>query len=160
MQASWEQKISDRVYNVQKGCKKKDESPPASKRPRLDLSHYPPLDEGNLPDDTTFSRHMGALDKEMANRRPKSEVVLELMELTYGKRRIFVTTCVQEIVDKYPARCLHGKVYVCVHVDLPRDGTSNAKRSTQHHSCISKGVAGKVDSSYQQLCGKDQVFQG
>ena len=53
-------------------------------------------------------------------------MVLELMELTYGKRRIFVTrkaTCVHEIVDKYPAlkmpdvvsafRCLHGEVYVC-----------------------------------------------
>ena len=89
-QASWEQKITERVYNIQKGCRKKDEAPPASKRPRINRGRYPPLDEDSLPDDTTYSRHIVALEKELGSKKPRADVLRQLMELTFVTRRKFV----------------------------------------------------------------------
>ena len=62
-QATWEQSIIEPVYIIQKGCKKKDKAPPASKQLNIDWNGYPPLDEDSLSDDTTHNRHIAALEK-------------------------------------------------------------------------------------------------
>ena len=116
-QASWEQKITERVYNVQKGCKKKDEAPPASKRPRIDQGRYPPLDEDSLPDDTTYSRHIAALEKELGNKKPRAEALQQLMELTFVTRHKFVmedASSARQIIEKFPVLKMPDIVSTCV----------------------------------------------
>ena len=130
-QASWEQKITERVYNIQKGCKRKDEAPPASKRPRIGRGRYPPLNEDSLPDDTTYSRHIAALEKELESKKPMVEALQQLMELTFVTRRKFVmedASSAQQIIEKFPAlkmpdivsTCVHARVHVCMHCDIVR----------------------------------------
>ena len=111
MQASWEKRLIDRVYNVYKGEKRKhtdqeeaSSSVPSRKRPKI-LERYPPLNASSI-DEGTVERHRKALDLELQKERPRMNVILELMELTFSHRREYVlneASSVEEIVEKYPA---------------------------------------------------------
>lgn len=89
LQASWEKRLIDRVYNVYKGEKRKltdqeeaSSSVPSRKRPKI-LERYPPLNTAA----STVERHRKALDQELQKEKPRMNVVLELMELTFSHRR-------------------------------------------------------------------------
>ncbi len=67
VQASWEKRLIDRVYNVCKGEKRKHDDQGAStssKKPKI-TDRYPPLSLVEVCDDVTDTRNIGALEKEL-----------------------------------------------------------------------------------------------
>lgn len=108
-QASWEQKLIDRVYNVEKGHRKRTNDEPCrpSKKRKKGSDRYPPLSHYNLSDEATQSRNYAAMTKELEKPRPRKDVLMEMMKLTFPHRRqqILSDDCesAQEVIDNFPA---------------------------------------------------------
>ena len=96
----------DRVYNVQKGCRRReDDSSQPTKKKRKGLDRYPPV--ANPSDEATYNRHASAMEKELEKVKPRKEVLLELMKATFPQRRRQILSdeycSVKEVMETYPA---------------------------------------------------------
>ena len=118
-QASWEQKLIDRVYNVEKGCRKRasDASTQSTRKKRKGLDRYPPVT--HLSDEATYHRNAAALDKELEKVKPRKEILLELMRVTFPQRRQQILSddygSVQEVMVNYPAFSYPEIVSKCIY---------------------------------------------
>ena len=109
LQASWEQKLIDSVYNVEKGYRKwandTSDSTESPKKKKRSLDRYQPII--HLSDEATYHRNAAALEKELEKAKPRKEVLLELMKATFPQRRQQVLSDeglpVQEMLENYPA---------------------------------------------------------
>ena len=94
---SWQKRIIERVYNVEKCNVKKKKTAggdkegfePQKKKSKV-ISFYPPLDHSQATDSESYQRHYSALKSEMIKSKPRMEVVLQLMADMYIQRRDFV----------------------------------------------------------------------
>ena len=97
LQGSWEKKILERIHNVTSGIRKRQltsletEAPVAKRgRPKMvpKATRYPPLsDTGCGDDDITIQRNHDKLQKEVAEKTPRKEVILALARQTFSFRR-------------------------------------------------------------------------
>ena len=97
MQGSWEKKVLERIHNVASGNRKRQlagaeaETPVAKRgRPKIvpKTTRYPPLrDAGYEDDDITIHRNHEKLQKELAEKNPKKEIILALARQTFSFRR-------------------------------------------------------------------------
>ena len=110
-QGSWLQRITERVYNLEKGQKKRpasdDSEPtlPSGKKGRL-VNRYPPVNEAEMLDEDVYQRHLKALNNELEKSKPRKDVLVDLMTVTYSNRRTYIleqAESVQEIIEKFPA---------------------------------------------------------
>ena len=123
-QASWYDKLLERMRNIRKRSKSTDGSTPKRKIPKSDLknsSHlsllrrYPPR-QHTISDDETIEKHKVAMRIEMLKRKPREIVILPLMKQTYSARRDYVISpdrvSVEEILEEYPALRLPSSVSI------------------------------------------------
>ena len=95
---SWVKKLTERVYNVEKGRKREaedslEESTPKKRgRPKRVISlesrypSFPPVEV----DETTQEQHTKAISKEMEKDKPRKEILLPLMKSTFHARRQYI----------------------------------------------------------------------
>ena len=120
LQASWYEKILERLRNVRKRSKGAGDCPGETKRPKHGsqqlMRRYPPRVHDQVEDTETLKQHLTALDNEMKKVKPREVVVLPLMKDTYSPRRDMITSdsCsgVDEILKKYPALHLPAAVRI------------------------------------------------
>lgn len=112
-QASWYEKILERLRNVRKRSKSDNDSDAVPKKsktcPKKSLmKRYPPcLHNDSREDDETIRTHLTAMASEMSKKKPRDVVILPLLKQTYATRRDYITSpCrsgVVEILEEYPA---------------------------------------------------------
>ena len=69
------------------------------------MARYPTLD-AQASDEVTYERHLLTLKKELEKPKPKQDVVLELMQVTFPHRRRYIldeAASVRDILHKFPA---------------------------------------------------------
>ena len=126
IQGSWQKRLIERVYNVEKSQVREqnnsDEDAPPKKKSKS-ANQYPPIDPLGASDETTYERHMIALDNELKKDKPRKDIVAELMRGTFVQRREFVlnsATSVADILKKYGGLTMADVVciypYICIHV--------------------------------------------
>lgn len=108
----------DRIQNVIKADRRKarqaggDPCTSPKKRQKKDIEkqnlarRYPITSTSTLVDAASTERHKKAIDDEMDKAKPRDTVLLPLMKMIYGDRRMFVmndATSVAEILSCYPA---------------------------------------------------------
>ena len=103
MQGSWQKRLIERVYNVEKSQVKEkhhsdDDSSPPPKKTKSG-SQYPPIDHLRACDDLTYDRHLTAMDNELKKEKPRKEVIAELMRNTFVQRREFVLNVAESVTD-------------------------------------------------------------
>lgn len=116
LQGSWEQKLIDRLYNVEKKRARlaegeNDESPARKRgRPRKNesglTSRYPEVNLGETLDMATLQNHMDAVAKELQKTQPRKEVILSLMKSLFPSRRSYILHDASSVVttlEIYPA---------------------------------------------------------
>jgi hypothetical protein len=105
---SWLQRIQERIYNVEKGTKKREsatngeEPGPSKKKGR----QYPSIDEGSAVNEEVYQQHLKALDSELKRGNPRQDQLLTLMSETFINRRDFVleeAMSARQIINKFPA---------------------------------------------------------
>ena len=117
-QGSWLQRITERVYNLEKGQKKRsasdDSEPtlPSGKKGRL-VNRYPPVNEAEMLDEDVYQKHLKTLNNELEKSKPKKDVLIDLMAVTYSNRRTYIleqAESVQEIIEKFPAFLVYPEI--------------------------------------------------
>lgn len=105
----------DRVYNLEKGRKRKrsttdDDSTPTKRgRPKKITSleyRYPPTHDNSAQDPTVEKQNFEALSKETEKSKPRKEIVLPLMKSCFFSCWQYVMNDAQLVTDilgKYPA---------------------------------------------------------
>ena len=103
--------MKERVYNVEKGRKKRERSDddatpqPKQGRPKKGASitfRYPPISSNDEVDEIAVTRSHTALMKELAKDKPRKDVVLPLLKDTFTYRRSFImydARSVAEVLD-------------------------------------------------------------
>ena len=79
----------------------------------------PPIPEGE--DECSFDRFSSQLRDEAKRRKPRSEVVSKLMEITYAQRRrnlLEFPTDIPELIKKYPFLGVEDEVNLIIFVLL------------------------------------------
>ena len=122
LQGSWELKLIDRVYNVEKKRKRHssggaDEPPPKKRgRPRKndDLhTRYPTVQEESL-DEVTERNTTDAIEKELEKEKPRKDTLMPLMKSLFSSRRNYIlheADSVNSTLLKFPA--LKMPIIVC-----------------------------------------------
>ena len=117
----------ERVRNVLKSDKKKGIKRPASvsqpepKRKKTDnaiLRRYPIGSAGasHLGDGESLEQHKKAITTELAKAKPRDNVLLPLLKLTYEERRMYILNggnTIKEVLEEYPA--LSNPAIVSIH---------------------------------------------
>ena len=111
MQASWVDKMLERIRNVIKSDKKKfkatddSEEIPTPKRGHKvkadDLSHRYPVMMSAA--DETLQQHHKAIEEELTKPKPRDRVLLPLMKSTFATRWLFVKNDARNVKDIFPA---------------------------------------------------------
>lgn len=113
MQASWYEKLLERLRNIRKRSKSDDV--PIAKRPKGTSSvkqalmkRYPVRVQDDREEDAeSTQQHISHMISEMSKSKPREHVVLPLLKSTYSRRRDFVsssdTADVKAILEEYPA---------------------------------------------------------
>lgn len=126
LQGSWVKKIMDRVYNLEKGRKRKaadladDTTPRKRGRPKRVISlisRYPPLQPQST--DTAQEQQVHAIMKEMDKEKPRKDILLPLMKATFYARRQYILDSEDSVLtklEKFPA--LKMSPMVCLSVKL------------------------------------------
>ena len=89
------QRITERVYNLAKGQKKRsasdDSEPtlPSGKKGRL-VNRYPPVNEAEMLDEDVYHKHLKTLNNELEKSKPRKDVLIDLMAVTYSNRRTYI----------------------------------------------------------------------
>ena len=112
MQGSWGQKLIDRIYNVEKGRKRKERenseehTTPKRGRPKKNVSihsRYPAVElEG---DEITYKRNCTAIMKECEKNKPRKDIILPLLKETYSYRRSYIlhdAISAMDVLHKFP----------------------------------------------------------
>lgn len=75
------------MCKVEKRKQAEEESASAPKKLKI-IDRYPPLSMSEILDKDTNCRNKVALDQELAKQKPNNSKLLDLMELTFGYRRV------------------------------------------------------------------------
>lgn len=129
LQASWYEKILERLRNKRKRPKGTSDCAVHTKKPKQSSSkvlmkRYPPrLNEDLAEDADSVKKHQSAMAAEMGKKKPREIALLPLMKDTYRSRRDFITSddCsgIEEILNVYPALRLPAAVSNYMEFILP-----------------------------------------
>lgn len=113
MQASWYEKLLERLRNIRKRSKSDDlpmtkKAKGTSSVKQALIKRYPVRVHDDREEDAeSIQQHISAMVSEMSKKKPREHVVLPLLKSTYSTRRNFVTSAdradVTEILKEYPA---------------------------------------------------------
>ena len=113
LQWSWEQKLIDRLYNVERkrvrAAEGENEDAPVKKRGRPKknesglISRHPAVNLGETLDVVSLQNHTNAVTKEMQKPQPRKDIILSLMKFPSRSFILNHATSVLTTLKKYPA---------------------------------------------------------